>query len=610
MLFRFDAPAFPFTTASQDLQQAAFAHPPGARLLADLGGGPAGGDAIAHHAGGMPTAAGAPIASARRYATGRTAAEPSLGIAPDGTVYYNGDGQSALGLPTSILLRSRDQGASWQELDPVIRGVPGDTVTLDPFLYVDPVTGRIFDSDFVPPCSPVSYSQDGGEQFGVGVVCSHADHQNIFAGPPPAGGAPPSGTPHVAYYCAVDGGASVVALATACSKSLTGGATWARTGAPAYPAVGPQSGGSLGIPGYCYGATGHGRVDNRGVIYLPRGWCGQPYLSISRDEGASWTRVQVADIGMNTGVASMVGLEDHEARVAIDASGIVYYFWIARDRLPYLAVSRDGGTTFGAPLMVAAPGVNEAWGPSIDVGAPGRVAFSYMGTTNSPGPPYCTKTTLLSCTTATGGAPKPATAYASTTWNGYMGISIDALSADPTFQTATVNEPNAPLVRGTCGPVNCQQEADFLTLQIAPDGTPWASFVAACTADPAQACSSPGAGIAGRLVAGPNLRAGSAPASGPGSAPAGGPGSTSRNSRRCTARRRFVLRLRVPRGTRVRRLHVLVNGRRVHAHVHRGRITAVIDLRRRGGQRVIVRSLARTTRGKLLKTTRRYRVCP
>lgn len=44
-------------------------------------------------------------------------------------------------------------------------------------------------------------------------------------------------------------------------------------------------------------------------------------MSLSRDEGATWTRVQVADIGMNTGVAAGVGLEDHEAGGVIDAIG-------------------------------------------------------------------------------------------------------------------------------------------------------------------------------------------------------------------------------------------------------------------------------------------------
>lgn len=202
---------------------------------------------------------------------------------------------------------------------------------------------------------------------------------------------------------------SAAGQVTACWKSLDGGITFQRTGSPAFISDGTRtSGGTAGIPGLCLGTVGHGRLGPDGTIFLPRGFCDQPFLAISRDEGDTWERVQVADNGMAIGVSAGLGIEDHEARVAIDPAGTVYYTWIARDHLPYLAVSKDGGKTFGKPLMVAPPGVQETFGPSVAAGADGRIALSYVGTTNSPGGPFCVKTTATSCVTADGSPGKQA----------------------------------------------------------------------------------------------------------------------------------------------------------------------------------------------------------
>ena len=277
-----------------------------------------------------------------------------------------------------------------------------DTKTADPLIYVDPGTGRLFNFDLTLPCSVIWHSDDRGDTFGQGLACNHTDHQTLFAGPPPEGGAQPSGYPNVVYYCAIDGGASVAAGITACSKSLDGGVTFTRTGsAPYVTDFSKTDGGSMGIPGFCYGATGHGRVGPDGTVYVPRGMCGTPTLAISRDEGDTWEQVEIGkELGMEIGG----DLEEHEARVAIDSSLNVYYFWVARDHLPYLAVSRDGGRTFGKPMMVAPPGLKEAMLPAVAVGDDGRVAFSYLGTRNSPGGPFCVRTTTSGCVTADGSA--------------------------------------------------------------------------------------------------------------------------------------------------------------------------------------------------------------
>jgi hypothetical protein len=239
-------------------------------------------------------------------------------------------------------------------------------------------------------------------------------------------------------------------------------------------------------------------------VYLPRGFCDQPFLAISHDEGDTWTRVQVSDKGMQTGTSAGLGIEEHEARVAIDPARNVYYLWVARDRLPYLAISRDGGRHFAKAMMVAPPGVNEAWGPAIEAGATGRIAFSFLATTNSPGPPFCATTTLTGCNNADGSPGRPDSDWANTTWNGYIGISVDALDDHPTFYAASVNDPSDPYTRGTCGSIQCEPTHEFHGVAIAPDGTAWASFADGCTANPADGCDG-NVGIAGQLVGGAPL---------------------------------------------------------------------------------------------------------
>jgi hypothetical protein len=210
-------------------------------------------------------------------------------------------------------------------------------------------------------------------------------------------------------------------------------------------------------------------------VYLPRGYCDQPFLAVSHDEGFSWTRVQVSNLGMGR---SQSAIWDHEAAVTADAAGNVYYTWVAHDRIPYLAVSRDRGQTWGQPIRLAEAAVNETSLPSMDIGPNGGLVIGYMGTTNSPGPPFDESSCallhnplgyLLNC--------PPPPGYTKTIWNGYLSMVPAPLSPAPAVTTVAVNPPGAPLVRGTCGPIRCQAEFDFIGTNIDRFGTPWGVFV-------------------------------------------------------------------------------------------------------------------------------------
>jgi hypothetical protein len=79
-------------------------------------------------------------------------------------------------------------------------------------------------------------------------------------------------------------------------------------------------------------------------------------------------------------------------------------------------------------------------------------------------------------------------------------------------------------------------------------------------------------------------------------------------TRRCVSRRSFRIRLRAPRGQRLRSARVYVNGRRVRV-VRGRRLRADVDLRGLPGGVVHVRIVARTSSGKTITSTRRYRTC-
>lgn len=468
---------------------------------------------VAHYAGAIP-AGDPPDVHPCLHPTGINSDEPTIGVTEDGAVFTNGFSSG----PEEIL-RSTDEGATWTRVTPQIAGVSTHPLTADPYVYVDKQTSRIFMVDYVFACSEISFSDDRGESWTTSLGgCGHGDHQTLFAGPPVT--SRPTGYRNVVYYCALTGGISVAGLSSACSKSLDGGVTFRPTGSPAFFDDPTQPEGNYGIRGACGGFNGHGVVGPDGAVYLPRGWCGQPWLAISKDEGLTWRRVQVAFNGMTV---TEVGERGHEAGVAVDGSGVLYYVWTARDRLPYLATSSDEGSTWSEPMMVAPPGVKEVAMPGIDVGSDGRIAIVYLGSTDSPGPPFIERTDcivdLIGCAKAGGhdllnafGIPivvdkQVAERYQNTTWNGYITASLDPLSAAPTFLSASVNDPNDPIARGLCGPdPNRCEVGDFFDVVVAPDGTPWASLVDACVDRCVHPTSNPDKrgdaelGIAGRLI--------------------------------------------------------------------------------------------------------------
>lgn len=424
---------------------------------------------VLHHFNGTPAASfPGPRPVACYHPTGQQTGEPAIGVLSDGTVFI-GPGQPAFA-PTSKVgvLRTTNQGQAWELLYPDVAGtgVASHESTLDPYLYVDPKTDRVWAEDLSPAVNVAvnSWSDDGGKSWTTGYAGGfEADHVTVFSGPPVT--SQTLGYPDVVYRCAIAAGATAgLSFAIVCQRSLDGGMTWLPHGEPAYTYlagfIGPYAPVDSPILEPCWSGNGHGFTDPTGRVYLPRGHCGQPYLAWSDDEGLTWTRKQVAEIG--TTCVPPKDLCEHDAGVGVDAAGTLYFAWVAFDRHLYLTRSFDRGETWDAPRQVGVPGGTEFTHVQLAAGGKGKIAFVYYATKNGPGIPW-------------------QDGYEETTWDAYMAVSYDADAADPTFATAQMDTPGDPMVRHQCGPVRCDGVYDYIDIRIAPDGEPWSPLVDACT---------------------------------------------------------------------------------------------------------------------------------
>ena len=430
-----------------------------------------GGKAVAHYAGGKRIKAlsikrKAPKAQLSDLKHG--AAEPTIAFDKKGNAFVPALEVGARN--TVDVLRSSDNGRSWKNVSPNLGGQNTHATSLDPYVWNDERTGRIYTIDLTVACSILSWTDNAGKSWTTNPLACGVpvnDHQTLF------GGAPATSSPinyeSILYYCWNNVASSY------CSKSLDGGLTFVATGSPAYEGAGGE--------GFCGGLHGHGTVGPDGTVYLPREYCNKAYIAISKDEGLTWTRVKVSNIPTSGG---------SDTSVAVDKAGNVYYMFVSGENaLPYMVVSKNDGKTWGKPMMIGAPGLREANLPTIDALGKGKVAFSYMGSEN-----------------VDVKAKETTQRYVAATWNGYVGMTANALSNKPVFYSGTVNNKRDPIYRGKCGPGRCGAVFDFIDVEIAPDGTPWAPFVDACV----DLCAKIGigndgdAGITGRLVGGPSLK--------------------------------------------------------------------------------------------------------
>ena len=424
---------------------------------------------------------------ARFYRIGLPAGEPTIAIAKNGDMFFPSIDVNSSPPNHVELVRSTDEGKTWEIASPMLAGAANaHPISLDPYVWADPDTDRVFNIDLTVACSLLSFTDDLGKTWLTNpLACGRPvnDHQTLFGGPPAT--STTVGYPNVLYYCWND------VASSSCSKSLDGGLTWSPTGSPAFTGVQPTAGDDGAPPPFCGGLHGHGVVGPDGTVFLPKESCRQPWLGISHDEGLTWENVRVSNLDAGDGLL--------DPSVDVDDKGHIYYAWTGGDRRVYLTTSTDGGKTWRTPSVVSPPSVHEANLATLDVGGVGKIAVAYMGSANSPWSHDCRE--KESC--------PPNEKYAKTTWNGYVTTTTGALDESSTFVTTAVNPPKDPIFRGRCGPGRCGLVFDFIDVVIARSGEPFATFVDACIAQ----CTQPTAGapygadgVVARIVGGPSLR--------------------------------------------------------------------------------------------------------
>src|SRR5688500_9244423 len=128
---------------------------------------------------------------------GSTASEPTIGVDTDGVAFY-----AALAGTTDVR-KSTDGGLTWTSVQPKIGPVDSPPVTLDPYVYVDEETGRVFNLELTLACSWLNMSDNQGASWTTNPLACGSfvnDHQTIVAADP----VPPMqtvGYPNVLYYC-------------------------------------------------------------------------------------------------------------------------------------------------------------------------------------------------------------------------------------------------------------------------------------------------------------------------------------------------------------------------------------------------------------------------
>ncbi len=539
------------------------------------------------------------------HLTGYGTNESSLRIAANGDVLmypaFSPDGPA--------LLRSRDDGRSWTTQVPDSGKREEALGRVQPFMYLEPETGRIF--AFSSQLQPVptalgngqvpgrgmrmQASSDGGRTWRYSLVGPDGlDWIKMLSGPPVT--SQTKGFPKVLYLSLptpistpLTVGVTSVELPDkqAFYRSLDGGDTWERVGS-----LSLKTKDVPGCPQTEFILYNNGVVGREGTIHLGLRRCANLAVATSRDEGHTWT---VADVP-GAKLSSITSLADAQQKpewlqsepLAIDQKGNLHATWTGADHLLHIATSRDGGRTWSAPTVISAPGVDYVTLSASDAGArKGQLAVSYYGSSD-------------------GGD----------TYDAYVAETRNALAGHPAFTSIRVNDPKEPLYRNddvnrlagqqafdpgyislitTGSTVGLGDMNEFLQVRYAPDGSIWSSFsqrmcpgfnYVNCGWDLTQ-----NENAVFQLAAAHVTRLAK-------------PGLGLPSTRRCASRRNFLIHLR--RG--LRSAKVVVNGKRVHV-LHGKRLRARVNLRGLPKGTVKVRIDAVTRGGRRVSATRTYRTC-
>jgi hypothetical protein len=425
--------------------------------------------------------------------TGQGAAESSIGIARDGTVFF----APAFGTGGNGIVRSQDEGATWEPRIPTFPNGQGHGRT-QPYMYLDPATDHLFFLTTAASASTgfdLSLSTDEGMTWVDQTVVPEAqDWAKIYGGPPVT--SKPQGVPDILYITAPSpistpfpAGLGPTPAYQAVYSSLDGGQTWQNTGATSLSLKPADVPGCAPNEWVIYGS---GVVGSDGTIYLGLRRCAHLGISISHDEGHTWTTSDVPGTVLPPFDTTMLlTLNGHENILvgepfALDEAGNLYALWDDAENVLRLSVSRDHAATWSAPVAVSAPSLMTLRYGAIATKGTGTIAIAYYGSVDG------------------------------TKYDAYMAESTDSLDPQPVFTSVTANDPAAPLFSkgfdsGYQRVLGGGDLVEFVQVKYAPSGDIWASFVkemcpagntSACTWDYAAHAKSIYQGAVGRLVHG------------------------------------------------------------------------------------------------------------
>lgn len=387
--------------------------------------------------------------------------EPSFGVAPDGTLFANGEGGQG-----GAVYRSVDNGTTWERVATPVEPL----LNADPDLAVDK-DGTVWFSALWIGCSSVATSQDLGETWtSTPAACTSpvADRQYVI---PTEGGEAYLYAHQLPTFWQMGG------------KTTDYGRTWVPTGPIELPDhhLILSEGTGWGGGGFWNRATGSVFLTWTYFHDGPLGSGGwNPGFAVTRDGGTSWEMGEAKGMGgAQLGLGLVVG--------AADEAGNVYLAWGEDDGGDvgiWLAASQDDGKTWTDPVRVDVGDASDVF-PTLTAGAPGKVAVAYYENTEK-GNPSDVK-----------GA-----------WNVTLAWTADAFAATPVFERANLT--SSPVKEGPIciSGTSCtgdREFADYFQIHVLPDGRVGAIFnsllwpgsekklveVFAMTEDPILAASAP-----------------------------------------------------------------------------------------------------------------------
>jgi hypothetical protein len=409
---------------------------------------------IAHRAGGtvvrLPRGARRPVACATE--TGYATSESSLAVTKNGVLVYS-PAESE-----NSMTRSTNNGTSWSLTYPAVEQPTSFWNTVDPYVIADRRTGRVFWSHATGPVRnegglpeeagfylaaaygfQVYSSSDDARTFSTAdyQTAPTGDWEKVFVGPPPpasTGAEQPVGYPNIVYLCA-NSPFEVTGPGRLCYKSLDGGVTFSPAGYTSPTASNPAD----ICPPLNFNT---GVVDSQGTIYQPVNCEHSAYVVVSSDEGTSETWIPEPDAPTGTAISGT------NLQLALDDADNLYAMWRTGGLL-YMAISRDHAHTWGAPMMVAGPGLQSVQRPAIAAGAAGHVAITYYASTDP-------SAELLSA---------------------YITQTADALESQPLFYSGALNDPAEPIFHDY-GLSGGPPRTDFIAgAYDSPGATFWAGVV-------------------------------------------------------------------------------------------------------------------------------------